>query len=152
MKEARTPLVVNGWTLFEHPLFTEQVAKLASEVERLRKKDPKGYTKKNATKRLAAIQKLVFDVIPQDPTRAEYRQGSALGEEYRHWFRAKFFQQYRLFFRYHAQSRIILYVGVNDDETRRAYDSSSDAYHVFRKMLESGRPPDGWEDLISDLQ
>jgi toxin YhaV len=128
------------------------VAKLASEVERLRKKDPKGYTKKNATKRLAAIQKLVFDVIPQDPTRAEYRQGSALGEEYRHWFRAKFFQQYRLFFRYHAQSRIILYVGVNDDETRRAYDSSSDAYHVFRKMLESGRPPDGWEDLISDLQ
>lgn len=144
MKEARTPLVVNGWTLFEHPLFTEQVTKLASEVERLRKKDP--------TKRLAAIQKLVFDVIPQDPTRAEYRQGSALGEEYRHWFRAKFFQQYRLFFRYHAQSRIILYVWVNDDETRRAYESSSDAYHVFRKMLESGRPPDGWEELISDLQ
>jgi toxin YhaV len=152
MSKARTPLVVNGWTLFEHPLFTEQVAKLASEVEQLRKKDPKGYTKKNATKRLAAIRKLTIDVIPQDPTRPEYRQGSALGEEYRHWFRAKFFQQYRLFFRYHAQSRIILYVWVNDDETRRAYDSSSGAYHVFRKMLESGRPPDGWEELIADLQ
>jgi toxin YhaV len=151
MNKARTPVVVNGWTLFEHPLFAEQVAKLTAEVARLRKKDPKGYAKKNPSKRLAAIQKLIYEVIPQDPSRADYRQGSTLGEEYKHWFRAKFFQQYRLFFRYHAQSRIIVYVWVNDDDSKRAYDSSSDAYQVFRKMLESGEPPDGWEELVAGL-
>ena len=44
-----------------------------------------------------------------NPTRADYRQGNTLGDEHRHWFRAKFFQQYRLFFRYHQQSKIIVY-------------------------------------------
>ena len=67
-------------------------------MEVLRQKDAVNFDKKNATKRLAAIAKLAFEVIPQDPARAEYRQGNTLGEEHKHWFRAKFFQQYRLFF------------------------------------------------------
>ena len=91
-------------------------------------------------------------MIPQDPARSDYRQGGALGEDRKHWFRAKFFQQYRLFFRYHAQSRIIVFAWVNDEDTRRAYESGDDAYRVFRKMLESGRPPDGWDNLLAEAQ
>ena len=146
------PMVVHGWTLFAHPLFLAQVEALARQVEDLRRKDGTAYLKKNATKRLAAIVKLAFDVIPQDPTRPDYRQGGALGEDRKHWFRAKFFQQYRLFFRYHAQSRIIVFAWVNDEDTRRAYESGDDAYRVFRKMLESGRPPDGWDDLLAEAK
>jgi toxin YhaV len=138
-----TPLVVNGWTLYAHPLFLDQVESLIARVEALRKKDSKGYTKKNATKRLAAIGKLVFEVIPQEPTRPEYRQGNTLGQQHRHWFRARFFQQYRLFFRFHAEARIIVYAWVNDEDTKRAYESADDAYRVFRKMLEGGNPPNG---------
>ena len=145
-------LVVNGWTLFAHPLFLAQVDALARQVEKLKKKSPAGYTKKNAIKRLAAIQKLAFEVIPQDPARAEYRQGSTLGEEYKHWFRAKFFQQYRLFFRYHVQSKVIIYAWVNDEDSKRAYRSVDDAYRVFRKMLESGHPPDDWEMLMAETR
>ena len=85
-------MVVNGWTLYSHPLFKEQYLSLKSQVEALRKKDPKGYLKKNATKRLAAIQRLIFELIPHDPTNAEFRQGSTLGDDNKHWFRAKFFQ------------------------------------------------------------
>ena len=85
------PLVVNGWTIFAHPLFLNQVAALIQQVEGLKRKDPKGFTKKNSTKRLAAIAKLAFEVIPQNPARPEYRQGSTLGDDYKHWFRAKFF-------------------------------------------------------------
>ena len=96
------PLVVNGWTVFAHPIFLEQLEVLIAQVETLRRKDPAGYANKNATKRLAAIARLAFEVIPQDPTRPEYRQGNTLGEAHTHWFRAKFFQQYRLFFRFHA--------------------------------------------------
>ena len=89
------PLVINGWSLFAHPLFLNQIEELESQVEKLRQKDPVKYLKKNATKRLAAISKLAFEVIPQDPTLREYRQGSTLGDKHKHWFRAKFFQQYR---------------------------------------------------------
>ena len=96
-------LVIRGWAIFAHPLFLAQIDALSRQVETLKQKDPVGYVKKNASKRLAAITKLAFDIIPQDPTRPEYRQGGTLGDDHKHWFRAKFFQQYRLFFRYHAQ-------------------------------------------------
>ena len=107
------PLVINGWNIFAHPLFLNQFEELLKQVEGLRQKYPNDYKQKNATKRLAAIAKLAFEVIPQDPTRKEYRQGTTLGNEYKHWFRAKFFQQYRLFFRYHLESKIIVLVWVN---------------------------------------
>jgi toxin YhaV len=146
------PTVIHGWTVFAHPLFMAQVERLAQQVEAHKQKDPTGYVKKNATKKLAAIARLAFDVIPQDPTRAEYRQGGTLGEERRHWFRAKFYQQYRLFFRYHADAKLIVYAWVNDDDTKRVYDGNDDAYRVFRKMLESGHPPDDWNQLLTQAQ
>jgi len=142
-------LVVNGWTIFAHPLFLDQLELLIQQVEAFRQKDAVNFVKKNATKRLAAIAKLAFEVIPQDPARAEYRQGNTLGEDHKHWFRVKFFQQYRLFFRYHAQSNVIVFAWVNDEDTKRAYDSGDDAYRVFRKMLECGHPPDDWEQLLA---
>ena len=143
-------LVIHGWTVFAHPQFLAQLEALARQVEALRHKDPAGYTGKNATKRLAAINRLAFDVIPQDPARLEYRQGNTLGEDHKHWFRAKFFQQYRLFFRYHAPSEVIVLASVNDVDTMRAYESSDDAYRVFRKKLESGHPPDDWDELLAE--
>jgi toxin YhaV len=145
-----SPLVVNGWTIFAHPLFLDQVETLIRQVEAHKKKDAVGYLKKNASKRLAAIAKLAFEDIPQDPGRAEYRQGNTLGDEHKHWFRAKFFQQYRLFFRYHASSKVIVYAWVNDEDTKRAYESSDDAYRVFRKMLEIGHPPGDWGQLLAE--
>ncbi|MEQ1582162.1 MAG: type II toxin-antitoxin system YhaV family toxin [Steroidobacteraceae bacterium] len=146
------PLVVNGWSLFAHPLFLDQLESLIATVERLREKDARGFRKKNAAKRLAAIAKLAFQIIPEDPGRSEYRQGDALGDAHKHWFRAKFFQQYRLFFRYHRESQIIVYAWVNDEDTKRAYESSTDAYRVFRRMLESGHPPDDWNALLAQAK
>ena len=147
-----TPLVVSVWTIIANPLFIAQIEALTRQVEALKQKDPAGYTKKNASKRLAAITKLAFEVIPQDPTRPEYRQGNTLGDDHKHWFRAKFFQQYRLFFRYHAPRKVIVFAWVNDEDTKRAYESSDDAYRVFRKMLESGHPPGDWSRLLAQAR
>ncbi len=152
MAGSASPLTAHGWTLFAHPLFLEQLETLTREVEQLKEKDPEGYTKKNATKRLAAIHRLVFELIPEDPARVEYRQGRTLGGAHKHWFRAKFFQQYRLFFRFHTASRIIVYAWVNDTNTKRAYASQADAYRVFRQMLESGNPPNDWDELLACAQ
>ena len=150
--EKAAPLVIRGWTIFAHPLFLDQLDSLIQQVERLKKKDPEGYGDKNATRRLAAIAKLALDVIPEDPARPEFRQGNTLGGEHRHWLRAKFFQQYRLFFRYHAPSKVIVLAWVNDESTKRAYESHDDAYRVFRRMLETGRPPDGWNQLLEEAK
>lgn len=146
------PIVIHGWQVFTHPLFLEQLEALLIQVETLRRKYPDTYLKKNATKRLAAIAKLAFDVIPQDPTRSEYRQGTILGDDYKHWFRAKFFQQYRLFFRYHLERKILVFAWVNDETTKRAYESNTDAYRAFKKMLESGCPPDSWDRLLKEAK
>lgn len=149
---ASLPLVIYGWSIFAHPLFLNQLEELLEQVESLRQKYPEDYQRKNATKRLAAIAKLAFDIIPQDPTRSEYSQGTTLGNEYKHWFRAKFFQQYRLFFRYHLSSKIIVLAWVNDEDSKRSYGSSTDAYQVFKKMLESNHPPDNWSNLLEEAK
>ncbi|SUS06892.1 conserved hypothetical protein [uncultured Defluviicoccus sp.] len=150
--DGSAPLVVGGWAIFAHPLFLDQLETLTRQVEILKQKDPAGYVGKNPAKRLAAIAKLAFAVIPQDPTRPEYRLGGSLGGAHKHWFRAKFFQQYRLFFRYHAVGKVIVYAWVNDENTKRAYESSDDAYRVFRRMLESGHPPDDWDHLLAEAR
>lgn len=148
----RVPLVVNGWAIFAHPLLLDPLEAMIKQVEALRQKDPVGYLRKNTCRRLAAIAKLAFEVIPQDPGRIEYRQGNTLGEAHKHWFRAKFFQQYRLFFRYHAESKIIVYAWVNDEDTKRTSESSEDAYRVFHKMLGNGHPPDDWQTLLNEAK
>ena len=142
--------MINGWTIYAHPLFLDQLDALIVEVEALRAKDPQGYGGKNASKRLAAITRLMLQDIPQDPSRKEYQQGSTLGAAHRHWRRAKFFQQYHLFFRFHTRSRLIVLGWVNDTDTKRAYGSKSDAYRVFQSMLASGHPPVDWDQLLQE--
>jgi toxin YhaV len=144
--------VVNGWKLYAHPCFIDQLTVLAEQVEILREKEPNLYMHKRATKKLAAIRKLILEIIPSDPERPEYRQGDTLGPTRKHWFRAKFFQQYRLFFRFHSPSHIIVYAWINDDDTLRAYRSKSDAYRTFQKMLDSGHPPETWDTLLKDAK
>jgi toxin YhaV len=144
------PLMINGWIILAHPLFLDQIEFLTQEVEQLKEKDPSTYRSKASAKKLAAIFHLAFKQIPNDPTLSEYRQGATLGSNNKHWFRAKFFQQYRLFFRFHFDKKIIIYTWVNDDSTKRAYDSKTDAYAVFKKMLLNGRPPTDWDDLLKE--
>lgn len=95
-------------------MFVHQYELLTEKVNKLKEKKPKSHTKKNTTKRLAAIQKLAFEIIAQDPTKPEYRQAY----------------------------RVIVYAWVNDESIKRAYESKSDAYKVFAKMPESGDSPD----------
>lgn len=104
----RSPLEINGWRVYAHPVFLDQLEVLITEVETLRRKDPQGYGSKNASKRLAAIARLMLHDIPRDPGARQFQQASTLGPDHRHWRRAKFFQQYRLFFRFHTGSRVIV--------------------------------------------
>jgi toxin YhaV len=72
-------LEVNGWKIFAHPVFQEQVEELVIEVERFRAQDPAGYREKKKTKLLAAILKMAFEVIPGNPADRAFLQGNTLG-------------------------------------------------------------------------
>src|SRR5260370_38631620 len=111
--------------------------------------NPRGFGSKPKIKLLAALAKLVLEIIPGDPSRPEYRQGNTLGGEYRHWLRAKFFGRFRLFFRYDSRSRLIVYAWVNDERTLRKRGGRSDPYGVFRRMVASRNPPNDWPALVT---
>jgi toxin YhaV len=115
-------VAVQGWELFAHPLLLDQLDKLVSAVEREKAKKPKTYQTGANAKLLAALRRLIFEVVPQDPARAEYRQGATLGADRKHWFR--------------------------DETTLRAYGAKTDAYAVFRGMLDKETPPDSWDALL----
>ena len=149
-RAALAAVVINGWRVYAHPLFLDQLEALITAVEALRRKDPQGYGSKTASKHLAAITRLMLHDIPQDPSRKEFQQGSTLGAEHRHWRRAKFFQQFRLFFRFHSRSKVIVLGWLNDQQTKRAYGSKSDAYRVFQARLASGHPPNDWDSLLQE--
>ena len=91
----------------------------------------------------------MIEVIPVDPTRPEFRQGGTLGSSRKHWFRAKFGGgRFRLFFRYSSSAKIIIFAWVNDRDTLRTYGSKTDAYAVFKGMLDHGNPPEDWDALL----
>ncbi|MFM7532806.1 MAG: type II toxin-antitoxin system YhaV family toxin [Rubrivivax sp.] len=37
-----------------------------------------------------------------------------------------------------------MFAWVNDEDSKRAYESADDAYRVFLRRLDSGRPPSDW--------
>jgi toxin YhaV len=141
-------MVVNGWTPLFHDAIVGQVKNLAAAYERARKAAPRDFRSNANVKLFAALAKPMLKVIPADPSRPEYRQGNTLGTAYRHWFRARFFGRFRLFFRYDSRSRIIVYAWVNDERTMRQRDAESDPYEEFRRLLASGNPPNEWAALV----
>src|SRR6202051_1177259 len=132
---------VNGWRLFQYPLLENQLVKLTEAVEQLSITQPDTYRGHSKTKLLATIHRFITEIIPRDHNAPEFRQGDTLGPDNRHWFRAKFHQRYRLFFRFSTKDRVIVYVWVNDEFTLRKSGSKTDAYAVFKSMLKAGDPP-----------
>jgi toxin YhaV len=143
---------IHEWSIYFDPLFLGQYSKLIEAVERARAADAENFESKRVAKLFAATRKLIFEEIPKNPSDPRFRQGNTLGEDHKHWFRAKYFQQYRIFFRFSDKDKIIIYAWMNDESTKRAYDSRTDAYRVFKKMLERGRPPDDWPTLLKEAK
>ncbi len=138
-----------GWRLLFYTEFGRQRGRLKEAAERARRKDPQGFESNVNVKLLRAVDRAVSEVIPQDPSRAEYRQGNMLGRGYRHWRRAKIGRRFRVFFRYDARAKVIVYAWINDERTLRSSGSKTDPYRVFAGMLARGNPPDDWASLIA---
>ena len=138
----------HGWLVLAHPHFEDQYSRWYNQVAELKRRDPQGYKSAEQTKRFAALDRLAFDLIPQNPSDGRYLLGNTLGSENRSWRRAKFGGQYRLFFRFDSVNKIIILGWVNFADSLRAYGSKSDAYLVFSKLLAEGNPPENWDELL----
>jgi toxin YhaV len=129
-------------------LFEQQFRQLVEQVEAVAEKDPVHYKELPAAKLLATINRYIRKTIPGNPGAAEFRQGNTLGSDNRHWFRAKFHERYRLFYRFSSREKVIIYAWVNDERTLRKSGARTDPYHVFRAMLQAGDPPNTVEQLL----
>lgn len=141
----------NGWVLLFDSHFESQYQILTAKVERAAHRLGPEIEHSNHFKRLVAIRKLVFEVIPANPAHKDFALGNTLSTKYKSWRRAKFFQQYRLFFRYDSSSKVIIYSWFNDEQSLRAFGSKTDAYRVFEKMLLGAKPPTDWAELLKQL-
>ena len=139
----------HGWRLLFYTEFSRQRGKLKDAAERARRKDPQGFASNSTVKLLRAVDRATSEVIPQDPSRAEYRQGNTLGRDYRHWRRSKIGRRFRVFFRYDAKAKVIVYAWMNDERTLRPSGSKTDPYTVFARMLTQGGQPDDWASLTA---
>ncbi|GAB6111200.1 type II toxin-antitoxin system YhaV family toxin [Desulfomicrobium salsuginis] len=139
----------HGWKLFFHECMLEQLERLKAAAERARRSDPECHASNSNVKLFTAVSRLVFDTIPSDPSRPEYRLGTTMGPAFRHWRRAKIGRRFRVFFRYDSASRVIVFVWINDEQTLRCAGGRSDPYVVFSKMLLRGNPPDEWNALLA---
>jgi toxin YhaV len=138
----------HGWALFAHPLFLDQLERLAAAAARARRSDPNNWRSNANVRLLAALRELVLERVPRDPLAAEYRQGNTLGAQNRHWFRAKFgANRFRLFFRADSSARIIVYAWFNNRDTLRKAGAITDPYVVFSGMLARDNPPGDWAAL-----
>ena len=109
---------------------------------------PEGYASNANVKLFHALSRSMLEVVPRDPSRDEYRQGGTLGPRHRHWRRARIGGRFRLFFRYDARAKVIVYAWVNDRSTLCSSGSRTDPYRVFASMLARGNPPDDWASLV----
>ena len=151
-ESSASQIVVNGWRLFFWTAFSERWHALVAAAANAREADPEGYAHEPAVKLFRTVRDLVFKEIPAEPDHPQYRQGKTLGTAHTHWRRAKFHRRFRLFFRFHAASRTIVYAWLNDESTLRKAGSRTDPYAVFHRMLERGTPPSDWDALVADCE
>ena len=123
----------HGWTLLFHDCLIDQLRELHRVAQRAQRSDPTGFASNANVKLFRALSRSMLEVIPQDPSRDAYRQGSTLGVRHRHWRRARIGRRFRLFFRYDSRAKVIVYAWVNDRSALRASASKADPYTVFAR-------------------
>ena len=128
----------HGWTLLFHDCLIDQLRKLHNAVQRARRSDPTEFASNANVKLFRALSRLMLEVIPQDPSRNKYRQGSTLGWRYRHWRRARIGRRFRLFFRYDAKAKVIIYAWVNDQSTLRLLGQQDRSVQGLRQDARAG--------------
>ena len=137
-----------GWTRLRWDACATAWDALVADVVQRRAQDPEGYKAHPRTKFLKRLSDVVLNQVPSGPGHDRYRLGTTLGNDATFWRRAKYNRRFRLCFRYRSDGKLIVYAWLHDEETLRQAGGKRDPYTVFRAMLERGKPPSSWQELI----
>lgn len=96
------------------PLVLKQRQKLDTAAARARTQDPEGLESNANVKLFKALAELIFETVPIDPNRDEYRQGNTMGYRFSPLASSQDRSPIRLFFRFDSKTKIIIFAWVND--------------------------------------
>jgi toxin YhaV len=144
-----------GWTLWFTELFDARWRTLRARVKHLRVTlNASAFKAHPDVKLFAALVDVVHDLVPANPAAPQFLLGNTLGPQYRGWRRVKgngMPARMRLFFKFSASRKVLVYAWLNDETTLRKQGGGSDVYAVFQRMLKAGNPPDGFEALMKKV-
>ena len=156
MTELAKPRANHGWQIWFGELFDARWRTLLDRVKRLKAElDESHFASRPDVKMFAALVHIVHEAVPRDPEQSDFRLGKTLGDRFTGWRRVKRHglpDRMRLFFKFSSAHKVIVFVWLNDQHTLRKDGSSSDPYAVFRSMLESGSPPDDFNELLKAVR
>jgi toxin YhaV len=144
-----------GWSLWFTELFDARWRLLRERVKGLKATlDAPSFNAHPDVKLFAALVNIVHELVPADPDAPQFLLGNTLGTQYRGWRRVKgngLPGRMRLFFKFSARQKVIIYAWLNDAKTLRKQGGATDVYAVFQRMLKSGKPPDSFEELMKKV-
>lgn len=144
-----------GWSLWFAELFDARWRVLRARVKHLKATlDAQAFKAHPDVKLFAALVNIVHEIVPADPDAQQFLLGNTLGAQHRGWRRVKgngLPGRMRLFFKFSASRKVIVYAWLNDAKTLRKQGGASDVYAVFQGMLKAGNPPDDFEALMKKV-
>ena len=102
-------------------------------------------------KLLKAVVQAILVEVPMDPACPLFEQGNTLGDGHRHWRRVnrRLPPRYRLFFQFSSGQSQIVFAWLNDESSLRQNGAKTDVHRVFKRLLDQGKVPDSWDQLVA---
>jgi toxin YhaV len=147
-----SPLRINGWLVLLHPEFAARYDELRQRARQLRGELSDDEFRKHSIVKLAAsVQRLVTQIVPQDPNRLEFQLRGPLAQ-YRRAKKHGLPPRYRLFWIFSSRERIIIFLYLNDDSTLRKEGDKNDPYEVFERMVRRGEIGPDFESNVATVR
>ena len=142
----------HGWSLWFAELFDARWRELRARVKHLEATVGKpAFNAHLDVKLFAALVNIVHELVPADPDAPQFLLGNTLGAQHRGWRRVKgngLPSRMRLFFKFSANKKVIVYAWLNDAKTLRKQGGTTDVHVVFQGRLKAGNPPDNVDTLL----
>ena len=107
----------HGWTLLFHEGFIEQLRKVQAAAVPLSDSEPQQFDGDANAKLFQALSHRVMDAVPGDPSRDEFRYCNIAEPAHSIWRCARIGRRFRLFFRYDARAKVIVFAALKDRAT-----------------------------------
>ena len=107
----------HGWTLLFHEGLIEQLHTVQAGAVQASESEPQRLDGNANAKLFQALSHRVMDAVPGDPSRDEFRYCNIAEPAHSNWRCARIGRRFRLFFRYDARAKVIVFAALKDRAT-----------------------------------